>query len=175
MEFDKVLKLRRSVRKYTDIPVSDEELKEVLDAAQTSPLAMGDDKTTHITVVKSPEVMEKVRNVCLTKSIKTGNIIEALYGAKLMIILSATDLSEDCIEYSNVACVIENIMLKATDLGVGSTYIWGCLRKLRENKEVVSCLKIPEGYKILSAVVIGHPEKPLEEREKKDKISVNFV
>ena len=175
MELDKVLSIRRSVRKYNDKKVPDEYIEKLLAAAQTSPLAMGDDKTTHITVVKSKDVIEKVRNACMLKSLKTGKEVDALYGANIMILLSATDISEDHIEYSNVACVIENIMLKAADLGMGSTYIWGCLRKLRANNEVVSELKIPEGYEILSAVVVGYPEEPLTERTKNNKISVNFV
>ena len=103
---------------------------------------------------------------------KTGQKIDALYGAQAMIFVSATDISEDHIEYCNTGCIIENILLEATALGLGSTYIWGCLKKLRKNEEVMKKLCLPQGYEILSAAVVGYPAKPLAPREISRKLSV---
>ena len=52
MDFEQVLALRQTTRKYTDQKVSDSDLEKILQAAQTAPLAAGDDKTTHLTLVK---------------------------------------------------------------------------------------------------------------------------
>jgi nitroreductase len=175
MEIEKAIHMRRSVRKYTQEPINDEQLQLLLEAAQAAPLAMGDDKTTHITVVTDKALMEEIRGACMTTSRKTGLPLDALHGAPMIIFLSATDISSDHIEYSNVACVIENIMLQATALGLGSTYIWGCLRGFLEHKETVAKLGLPEGYEILSAVVVGHPVKPLEVRDKVERIGVNRI
>jgi len=67
------------------------------------------------------------------------------------------------------------MILQATALNLGSTYIWGCLGKLRDNIELIQKMNIPAQYKILSALAIGYPTTPLEKREKKDKISVNRI
>ncbi len=173
MEFDKVLQLRRSVRDFTSEQITEEELRKILAAAQTSPLAMGDDRTTRLTVVQNQGILSEIRQACRLKSSKTGNMIDAFHGAPTLIFLSATDLSEDHIEYCNVACVIENIILQATALNLGSLYIWGCLKKLRAQRETLAKLKLPEGYEILSAVAIGHPAQPLEYREPKERIVVD--
>ena len=61
MDFEKVLRLRQTVRAYTDKKVSDEDLEQILQAAQMAPLAAGDDKTTHLTVVKDEALMEEIR------------------------------------------------------------------------------------------------------------------
>ncbi len=172
MDFEQVLTLRQTTRKYTDQKVSDSDLEKILQAAQTAPLAAGDDQTTHLTLVKDPVLMEEIRNACMLTSRKTGQKIDALYGAQAMIFVSATDLSEDHIEYCNTGCIIENILLQATALGLGSTYIWGCLKKLRKNEEVMKKLCLPQGYEILSAAVVGYPAKPLAPREISRKLSV---
>jgi len=175
MELNQVLHLRKSCRGYLPTPLTDEEVNRLLEAAQTAPLARGDDLTTHITVLRDPAIVEEIRREVVTVSRKTGLDYDPLWGATTLFFLSATDISEDHIEYSNVACVIENMLLQATEMGLGSTYIWGCLRKLRAHPETIAKLGLPEGYEILSAMAVGHPKKPLEPREPKDKMQVNFI
>lgn len=41
MDFEQVLTLRQTTRKYTDQKVSDSDLEKILQAAQTAPLAAG--------------------------------------------------------------------------------------------------------------------------------------
>ncbi len=167
---------RRSTRKFKADQVPDESIQKIIEAGQTAPLAMGNDKTTHITVVQNREVLEMIRKCCMKESRKTpGKMLDSLYGAPVFIILSAADVSDDHIEYCDVACVIENMILEATNLGLGSCYIWGCLRKLRKSPETMAKLNIPDGYEILSAMVCGYPEKPLEARERKSRITVNMI
>ena len=173
MKFEKTLLLRRSVRCFTQEQIREEELQQILAAAQMAPLAAGDDKTTHITVVQNSEILNKIRIACELKSRNTGSTLDAFYGAPTVIFLSATDISEDHIEYCNVACVIENILLQAAALNLGSVYIWGCLRKLRRCHDLITSLELPEGYEILSAAAIGYPVSPLEERELKNRIAVS--
>ena len=175
MDFEQVLHLRKTTRKYQGMQIAEADLQKIIDAAQTAPLAAGDDKTTHITVVQDPTVLKCIREVTQVVSRKTGNLMDAFYGAPTLIFLSATDLSEDGIEYANVACVIENMILQATALELGTTYIWGCLGKIRDQAELTQKMNIPDQYKILSALAVGYPVTPLETREKKEKIAVNRI
>ena len=89
--------------------------------------------------------------------------------------MSATGPSDDMIEYSNVACAIENMALTATSLGLGSVYLWGFLRKLRERPDTIAKLDLPEGYSILSAFAVGHATEPVEPHEPKGRIEVNYL
>ncbi len=176
MELEKALYLRRSVRKYTDEMITEEELAKIIEAGETAPIAVGDHEKTHITVVTNQEVIEKIRAVCLTESRKTpGKMLDPLHAAKTLILVSATDISADHIEYCNVACIIENMILQATALNIGSCYTWGCLGKLKANEEVMKLLKLPEGYEILSALTVGYANKPLELREKEERIAITRI
>ena len=174
MEFNQVLKLRCSTRGYTERRVSDEDVQKIIDAAQMAPLALGDNKTSHLTVVRDPELMEEIRAACMLKK-KDGTAHDPFFGATTLILFSATDISDDHIEYCNAGCVIENMCMAAADLGLGSCYIWGCLKKLRKNPEAVSKLRLPEGYEILSAFVCGYPVKEIEERSVTENIATDIL
>ena len=174
MEFCQVLKRRCSTRGFTEKRVSDEDVQKIVDAAQMAPLALGDNKTSHLTVIRDSELMEDIRKACMLKK-KDGTAHDPFFGATTLIIFSATDISDDHIEYCNAGCVIENMCLAATDLGLGSCYIWGCLKKLRNNPEAVSKLQLPEGYEILSAFVCGYPVKEIEEREATENIATDIL
>ncbi|MCL2883729.1 MAG: nitroreductase family protein [Coriobacteriia bacterium] len=175
MELDQALRLRQSTRSFTSEPITAAELQELLVAAQSAPLALGDHATTQITVVQSPGTLAVIKKACEMHSAKTGAVRDPYYGAPLVIFVSATDISDDHIEYSNAACIIENIILQAAALGLGSVYIWGCLRKLRANPEALARLDLPEGYEVLSAVAVGHAAEPLAEREPTTRVAVKLV
>ena len=174
MEFVNALKKRCSTRAFTDQRVSDQDVQAIINAAQAAPLALGDNKTSHLTVVRNPELMEEIRQTCMLKR-KDGTFKDPFFGATTIIFFSATDVSDDHIEYCNAGCVIENMCLAAADLGLGSCYIWGCLKKLRANPEVLSKLNLPEGYQVLSAFVCGYPVDEIKDREFIENIATDII
>jgi len=172
MEFEEVVRLRRSCRKYTDKQVSDEDLQKILDAAQLAPIAGGDYSMTHITVVQDGSFLKEIDEACEIVT-PSGKRILPLYGAPTIIVLSVTGPSKDSIEYSNVGCAIENMTLEATNLGLGSVYLWGWLHKLRKQPELIAKFNLPEGYSIISAMAVGYAADPATPREPEEKIAVD--
>lgn len=175
MEFNEVILLRRTTRSYEPRQISTEDLNTMLTVAHMAPIAGGDYTMTHMTVVQDAELLNELRQACMMKLPGKTEYIDAFYGAPTVIFFSARGISNDYIEYSNIGCAIESILLAATDLRLGSTYVWGCLRKLRKYPELIAMLQLPEGYEILSAVAVGYPREPLEKREPVENISVNHI
>ncbi|NLL81415.1 MAG: nitroreductase family protein [Tissierellia bacterium] len=175
MKFEDVLYSRRTTRQYLPKQIKEEDLQKLLDAAQTSPIGGGNYKKAHLTVVQDADLLNRIRQAVGTPSKETGEKRDPLYGAPTLIFFSATDLSSSHVDYANAGCLIENILLQATALNLGSTYIWGCLKSLREHPELIKELNLPQGYEILSAVAVGYPAAPLERRDKIERISVNRV
>ena len=176
MEFEETLYMRRSCRKYTADPVNKEDIEKIVEAGKSAPLATGDHETTLITVVTDPGVIERIRASAKKESVKApGKLIDLLRGTNVLILVSATDISDDHIEYCNAACMIENMHLQATALGLGSCYTWGAVRMIKDNKEIKELLCILDGYELLSGLIIGHPEKPLYKREKSDRIVTKWI
>jgi nitroreductase len=175
MEFEQALRFRRSTRRFAPEQLTEAELRKILLAGQAAPLASGDAPTTLITVVQRPEVLDEIKLACALRSKRSDQPLDAFYGAPTAIFLSAADISDDHIEYCNVACVIENMILQAAALGLGSVYIWGCLRKLRAKGEALAKLELPPGYELLSALALGRPETPLAPAEPQEKMAVKII
>lgn len=173
-EFMNVIRSRCSTRAFTQGMVSEEELEQIIEAGRTAPIAGADYRMSHMTVLRDPEILAKIREGCMLKR-KDGTAVDPMYGAQTIIFLSATGPSEDCIEYCNVACAIENMALTATSLGLGSVYLWGFLKKLRKQPDLIDLLQIPEGYTILSALAVGYSKDPIQPHEPKGRIAVNYV
>lgn len=171
MDFHHVVRNRFSCRSFRPEPVTEEELKYILESGQMAPLAAGDVRTSHLTVVHGGQLMEEIRDACMFTR-KDGSHMDPLYGASTIIFFSAADISEDHIEYANAGCVIENMCLAATALGLGSCYIWGCLRKLRRHPELIQKLQLPDGYEILSAFVCGHTDMEKQAKPEQDLLQI---
>ena len=60
----------------------------------------------------------------------------------------------------------ENIMLEATDLGLGSVYIMGDAAKLNDHADVLKELGIDSDFEVTVIVLVG---KIAEESEKEDR------
>jgi nitroreductase len=100
MDLKEVIALRRTCRRYQEKQISESQLQQILLAAQTAPLATGDDKTTHLTIIQDSTVLDAIRKCCMM-STKKGSPVDPFYGAPTVIFVSATDISSDHIEYSN--------------------------------------------------------------------------
>lgn len=55
-----------------------------------------------------------------------------------------------------MACIVENMLLASTDLGLGSIYLTSFLRGVEKRKDLLEDLEIPKAYKPISAVGVGY-------------------
>lgn len=172
MDVFEAIETRRSVRAYKPGQITDEDLGRILDAAQLAPIAGADYSMSHITVVQDPALLEEIRAACMLHR-KDGTLVDPLYGVPTLIVLSVTGPSDDNIEFCNVACAIENMSLAATALGLGSVYLWGFLKKLRQHPDLIARLGLPEGYAPLSCIGIGYALEQPTRRTAEEKIAVN--
>ena len=173
MEFSEVLLTRASCRAYTDQKVTEEELAKVLAAAQAAPVGMAAYQTVHLTVIRNQEFFDALNQAAAKFIGKEG--AKPLYGAPLMILVSAKPGMPPAIEFHNTGAIVENMLLAATDIGLGSVYIMGAVAALNGNPELVAKLDLPEGFVPTAGLVLGHPAKPLSLRAAEEKIDVNYL
>lgn len=149
MEFMKVIKQRKSVRKYMDKQISEEELKQILFAGCAAPISHKDYKSIKITVVQDKTILKKISG-------GDDALKDPLYHVPTLIIISTTKAAVENVEYFNVACIVQNMLLAATNLKIGSIYLTYFLLELRERKDLLKKLAIPEDYIPISAVGVGY-------------------
>jgi nitroreductase len=179
-----VIMRRRTVRSFTDQPVEEEKILKLLDAAIQAPSG-GNIQPLSIIRIEKPEGREKMAKLavnqpwvakaplCLLFCIdfhRTGKWAQAegaSYGGEkaLMSFLLA---------YADVFCSVENAVLCATSLGLGTVYIGMVLAAMTEIRKefglpnkvvpvVALCVgypkKVPTGITKLSRAAIVHSER----------------
>ena len=174
METLKTMLVRHSCRAYTDQQISDEQLEKILLAANSAPIGRALYENMHLTVIQDDAFFAD-----WTKTFRVAvndDNANPLYGGKTWIIVSSKAETGE-IAFANAACVVENMSLEATDLGLGHVYIYGALRVLENNPDFIKAIGIPEGFRPISSVILGYEKEPrTEEREVSlERINTNYI
>lgn len=131
MEFDKVVKDRRSIRKFKNQEVDDEIIKEILQCATLAP--SGKNRQPWKFYVLKGEVKEEVSRMLVKHSrsmpqkekgmIFTAAVIRQ--AAALVLVFKDCDdkIENSIIDDISIGAAIEHICLKCTDVGLGSLWI----------------------------------------------------
>lgn len=172
METMKAIAIRKSTRKYTGEPIPAETLNTILLAGCAAPVGRGAYDSLHLTVINTPEGMAKIDAAAEA----AGRPGKPAFGAPTLVIISSKVSQIPALDTANAACVTENMIIAATDLGIGSVYVFGPIGLITGTEGLAADLGIPADFVPAAAVVLGIPEEPLTvERELTLKIGVNYI
>lgn len=167
---------RKSIKSYTGEQITKEELDIILKAANASPVGMGRYEDVHLTVIQNPELLSKIDAAGAAMFNKPD--LHPLYNAPTLVLVSSkapTEMMKN-VAYSNAAIIVHNMVLAAMELNVGACYIWGAVRALSMNSELVAELNLPEGFIPCCAVSLGRSNETYAMREiPTDRISKNEI
>ena len=172
METRQAIIERKSVRAYSPEQITENELHTLLEAANTAPVAGGAYKFMHLTVVQNADVLNKIREAYKSAS---GAKSDVLYGAPTLIIVSGKRDFDSNGLFANAGCIIENMSLSAYDQGLGSVFSWATGTILPSQTELITELKIPDGFVPLAGLAVGYPAKELPKRVKRSEIETNYI
>ena len=157
MQIDELMQLmraRRSIRRYqADRPVEPEKIDTLLRAAMCAPSACNLQPWEFIVV------QGEARMAALRAAIRIGD-----YNAPLAVVVLANQAN---IPWSgngyqiDCAAAIENMLLAAAGLGLGSCFLMGPMAAFSD-PALRARLELPEGYEPLVGVALGYaaPEHP---------------
>lgn len=154
---------RRSTRIYKPEQISDSQLQTVLAAGWAAPVGHNAYNELAISVVQNAQILANFAEYC---GQAFGNAkYNPFYSAPTLIVVAAKPKEDGQLVYiADVACVMENMHLAATDIGLGSIYLWALLNRIPQSPQFIASLEVPEGFKPVSALALGYPAKPLEKR-----------
>lgn len=170
--FAELMRLRRSMRKFTDERLSSEDVAQLLKSALMSPSSKGK-HAWHFVVVDDREMLEKL-SMCKAQG------ADFLSGAAMAIVVVGDPGESDVwIEDASVASTV--LLYQAEDLGLGACWIQVRERYTAEGEPadniVRFLLNIPEPLRVVSIVAVGHKgmeRKPFnEDRLLWDKVHVD--
>lgn len=156
---------RRSIRRYENKTVTDEQIEQLLRAAMYAPSA-GNEQPWHFVVIKDRETLNRI--------MKIHPYTQMLREASLAIIPCA-DTSK--VKYNGVfwpqdmAASIQNILLQANGIGLGTCWC-GVYPREELMNPISEIIDLPKGVNPFAVVAVGYPaEKGMAgDRFKREKV-----
>lgn len=147
-----VIKGRRSIRSFTVEPIPDELLEKVLEAGTWAPSAKGGQSAV---IVAVKDKLYRSVLTLLNAKVLGDEKKDPYYGAPVIIVV----LAEGNNFLQDGSCVLENMMLEAHSLGLGSVWINRELEIFdsREGKELLDKWGLPHTLRGVGALAIGYP------------------
>ena len=148
---------RRSVRRYLRKPVSEEDIRGLLEAAMAAPSA-NNSRPWHFVAVTDERTLKALSDVH-----PHGKM---LAGAPLGVVVCADPALSDWWEH-DCSAANENLLIAAAALGLGAVWLGVHLIEDRE-QAVRDVLGIPDTLSVLSIVSLGHPDEEKDPRTQYD-------
>ena len=166
------IKARRSVRGFTQQQISNEDLEAILYAGGQAAVGGADFKSLKLYVVQDPELLQAIDEASAKR--RPGS--HPLYGAPTLVVLASKESILPSIDFTNAGCIIENMMVAATDLGVDSIYLWMAMYGINEDPDLVKRLGFPEGFTCVGTMALGYAAKEFpKHRADEQRIEVTYV
>ena len=155
MDVFEAIATRRSIRRYTEEQVTDDEIGILIKAAQDAPSA-GNLQARDFIIVRDPLIKKKLGDVSLGQP--------QIYNADVVICVCA-NIPRSASRYGtrgklysiqDATASIENMLLAAHALGLGCCWVGAF-----DDDEVSRILGLPEGVLPVALITVGRPaEKP---------------
>ena len=149
----KVLKERRSVRKYKAEQIKDEELNAILEAGTWAPSAKGL-QTSVMGGVQDPETIAYMSK--LNPEIQGNPGTDPFYGAPTVVVVLGDGEKLNWLQDGSL--VMGNLMNAAAALGLGSCWINRAMELFDrpEGKELLKKWGLPETYRGVGNCILGY-------------------
>ena len=177
MDVMEAVRKRKSVRAYKNTPIDDKTLSTVLEAARLAP-SWANTQTWRFIVIKDSGIKSKL----IETSLRVGNRgFEALRQAPIAIAACAEMNRAGCRDGQpttdkagywfmfDVALAMQNLVLVAESLGLGTVYLGGF-----DAKKAEEILGVPSGYCIVAMTPLGYPDEQPEARPRKELSEIIF-
>ncbi|MBU0712057.1 nitroreductase family protein [bacterium] len=163
MDLDYIFR-RRSIRKFNDEPLSDLQIKSILEAAMAAPSAHNN-KPWHFIVIRERKTLDRIAEVHpYGKMLFQAPLAVAVCGDTAV---SSKRWDQDC------AAATENILLALPELGLGGVWL-GYYPRSNDEDFLKDIISVPENIKVFSMVAIGHPDEEKIPRSQYEDIKIHF-
>ena len=149
MEVLEATNKRKSIRNYKNIPISKEKIKQIIDAGIKAPSGKNGQPWKVIVVQDDKCLLAQLANLTVFR----GFVRKA---DCLIIVFMDTSISYNHDkDMQAMGAFIENMLLTATDLGLGACWVGEITNRAKEIKNI---LQIKNEYELIAFITIGVPE-----------------
>ncbi len=166
METMKAMMSRRSIRAFKNIPVTEEQIKTLLEAAMNAPSA-GDGRPWHFMVTT-----DRAKLDALADAVDEGNAMFKQAQAAVLICLDKSLEGFEGFGEQDCSCAAQNLQLAAHDMGLGTVWI----AIINVPPRVAGCRKVlgvPEPITPFALFPLGVPDETLEAETRYDESRIH--
>lgn len=167
MDTLKTIMSRRSIRKFKNTPITENQIKILLESAMQAPSA-GDGRPWHFVVFKDRKKLNAI-----AEKIDGGNAMFKEAQAAILLVADPSKEGFTGFYPQDCSCAAQNLQLAAHDLGLGTVWIalWSVKPRLEGLKEII---KIPKQLEPFAIFPIGFPDEDLGQDYRYDKNLVHY-
>lgn len=165
---------RRSIRKYTDQQVAQQQLDTIMQCAIFAPSA-SNQQPWEVRVVQNPAILKDINERWKkSNSLKDYGISDSEYNvlhhAPVLIVIAGD--SKNPKSRIDIGIMMQTILLSAHGLGLGTCPIGMLIPTMNapENHDIVKLLNLPAGYEVMGNIALGYPaenpEVPIRNSDK---------
>jgi len=169
-----LMKSRQSIRSFRDMPLSEKQIRNLINAAVTAPSSLNSQPWSFV-VIKGRGEKEKLRGIYTSARKKLG-----LYEQDTSFVEKATPIVVVCEDASqdkmmSCAMAIENMFLAAESMGLGSLPSVTILLSAEHEAQLAGMLNVKPPKKIALVNYFGHTDVAAPRKPKKDTAGLVFT
>jgi nitroreductase len=166
LELEIAIRGRRSVRAYSEAPVSKDDLAQILEAGTWAPTGMGrepwkfiviEDKSLIKFVSDETKELAKKMLPAMAENFCTENDIICYNAPVIVFICTEKDTQWGHVSFVDSVLAAQNMFLKAYELGLGTCYM-GFVAFLNSKPEVLRKIGVPDNCELTVPFILGHPK-----------------
>lgn len=172
MELHEAIMTRRSVRKFTDYYVTDEDIEKILEAARWAP-SWSNTQCWEFIIIRDKELIKKVTETYsdtnpARRCSESASILIAVCGKSNLpgFREGATTTKFDSWYMFDLGIAVQNMLLTAHDLGLGSVVVG-----LMDHEKCAGLLNVAPPYELVAVLPVGKPVELKKEGPKRREIS----
>jgi len=189
----KIIQDRRSIRDFTEEPVSEKDLDLIMEAARQAPsgenaqpwrfiivkdetmrkkmgaIAGGGSSRRFTAEYVTQKMQDRFANLqdeekkkAAFQKLTSGQVSAFMADAPVNIVVCGKKAVWDT--PFDTSAAIENMLLMITALGLGACWVIAPCIDIRDEERIKDLLDIPEGYKAISILSVGHQTRPHKQR-----------
>ena len=169
MEFQDVVLNRKSVRRFAKRPVTEEQVRTLLELAHAAPSA-GNLRPWEFIIIRDHRQIEQVVQTTFAANQENGTLHQDWILTAPVVIAVCADLQKiearygqcslcESLRYLDCSAAAEHILLGAVDLGLSACYVCGF-----RIKELSRALRLPEHIYPVALLPLGYAEGEAQRR-----------
>lgn len=149
MDTFELIKTRRSIRKFTDEPVSDEIIDKIIEAGTWAPSGLNN-QPWKFAVIRDGELKTKISTLTrYSRIVLNANTLIAVFLDNSL----SYDRTKDC---QAIGACIQNMLLAVHSMGLGAVWLGEILKNKDKALELTGG---PDDLELMAVIALGHPEE----------------